>query len=42
MQAWEDSADVGVRGAGPMHQIQRDIPATANTTGIGSTTQNLW
>ena len=42
MQAWEDCADVGARGAGTLHQVQRDIPATADTTGIGSTAQNLW
>lgn len=42
MQAWQDSADVRVGGARPLHQVQRDIPATADTTGIGSTTQNLW
>lgn len=42
MQAWQDSADVRVRGAWPLHQVQRNIPATADTTGIGGTAQNLW
>lgn len=42
MQARKDSADVRVRGEGPLHQVQGDIPATANTTGTGGTAQNLW
>lgn len=42
MQAWQDSADVRIRGTRPLYQVQRNFPAAAHTTGIGGTTQNLW
>lgn len=42
MQAWQNSSDDGGRGTRTVHQVQGDIPATADTTRIGGTTQNLW
>lgn len=42
MQAWKNSSDDGGGGPRPLHQVQGDIPATADTTRIGGTTQNLW
>lgn len=42
MQAWQNSSDVGAGGPRPLHQVQGDISATADTTRIGGATQNLW
>lgn len=42
MQAWQNSSDDRGGGPWPLHQVQRDIPATADTTRIGGATQNLW
>lgn len=37
MQAGEDGADVRVGGPRALHQVPRNIPAAAHTTGIGGT-----
>lgn len=42
MSPGEDCPDDRSRGAGPLHQIQGDLPQSAHPAGAGGPPQDLW
>ena len=42
MPTGQDRPDDGGGGAGPLHQVQRDLPQPAHPAGAGGPAQDLW